>query len=121
LYGDTRKQTNITYAQNNKERCLFLSLRNRAKARGLPFNLEESDIHLVDKCPVFDVPLVHGIGTGTRSRYAHSIDRIDPTKGYVKDNIQVLSVKANIMKSDATPEELLKFADWIYATYKKEN
>jgi len=42
-----------------------------------------------------------------------TLDRIDPNKGYVKGNIQVLSHLANMMKSNATAEELHLFADWI--------
>ena len=35
-----------------------------------------------------------------------TIDRIDPTKGYTVDNIQLLTHKANTWKSSFTHEEL---------------
>jgi hypothetical protein len=35
-----------------------------------------------------------------------SIDRIDPKKRYVKDNIIVVSMRANRIKSDATVDEI---------------
>jgi predicted RND superfamily exporter protein len=41
-----------------------------------------------------------------------SIDRIDPKKGYVKENIIVVSMKANRIKTDATVEEIRKVADF---------
>jgi hypothetical protein len=53
-----------------------------------------------------------------RTRYASSIDRIKPSLGYVKGNIQVISRKANLMKQDASPEELRNFAKWALKTYR---
>jgi hypothetical protein len=35
-----------------------------------------------------------------------SIDRIDPARGYIKENIWVISHRANQIKSDASHEEL---------------
>lgn len=55
-------------------------------------------------CPVLNVPLKRG---------NTSIDRIDPLKGYVRGNIQIISTKANRMKSNATIEELRLFARWV--------
>jgi hypothetical protein len=42
----------------------------------------------------------------SRSDNLPSIDRIDPSKGYVKGNVWVISWRANRLKSDATFEEL---------------
>ena len=50
-----------------------------------------------------------------------SVDRIDPEKGYTKENIQVISQLANAMKQNATPEQLLQFAAWVFETYAKDN
>jgi hypothetical protein len=79
---------------------------------GVENTLTEKDIHVPDLCPVFGVPLE------PKTRYAASLDRIDNAKGYTPDNVQVISRKANSMKLDATPEELILFAEWILRTFK---
>ena len=64
-----------------------------------------------DICPVFGVPFE--LSKKGFHDWSPSIDKIDPIKGYVKGNIQVISVKANCMKRDASPEQLVQFANWI--------
>lgn len=83
---------------------LYRSAKKRALQKGLEFNIELRDIHIPKKCPILKVPLI------CSTRYSPSIDRIYPDKGYVKGNIAIISVLANSMKANATPQELLIFA-----------
>ena len=46
------------------------------------------------------------------------IDRIDTTKGYIKGNIQVVSHKANFIKTNLTLDELANFIKNISKMYK---
>ena len=46
-----------------------------------------------------------------------SIDRIDSTKGYIPNNIEVISLLANRMKNSATIEQLKTFAKNIDKLY----
>ena len=62
------------------------------------------------KCPVFGKTFVER-GSGF-SNWSPSIDKIDPRKGYVKGNIQIISMLANCMKRNATPAQLQQFARW---------
>jgi hypothetical protein len=66
------------------------------------------------KCPVFGRVL--SAGDGSAHAWSPSVDRIVPSKGYVRGNIQVISYKANTMKQDATPEQLKQFAQWALET-----
>jgi hypothetical protein len=90
----------------------------RAKRKGIPFTITRDDIRQVwtETCPVFGYSLRRHEGRGAH-RESYSLDRIDNAKGYVPGNIQILSQRANAMKGDGTPEDLLRFADWIYETY----
>ena len=92
---------------NNHEAVLLRNARKRAEENGWEFNLEIGDIIIPEKCPILEVPLV--MGTKGDYMYTPSIDRIDNSKGYIKGNIQIISMKANTMKNSATLEELEKF------------
>ena len=107
------------YAINHPEKILYLSAQNRAKKRQTECTITEQDITIPKNCPCFNKPLEKKFKAGKRgaSPYAPSLDRIDNKKGYIKGNVQVISYKANTMKGNATPEELLQFAFWIILTY----
>jgi hypothetical protein len=82
--------------------------------------MEWQDIDIPVICPVLGIPIMMGTNEGMKtgpSPYSPSVDRIDNTKGYIKGNVQVISHKANTMKNSATPEQLIKFANWILGTY----
>jgi hypothetical protein len=66
-----------------------------------------------ERCPVFGFKMI----TGTRydHRKSPSIDKIIPSKGYVRGNIQIISMMANAMKQNATPKQLKQFAHWVLA------
>lgn len=89
-----------------------------AKREGVPIgfkNVAELASYIVgiapSKCPVFNKKFTNR-GKGF-SKWSPSIDKINPKKGYVKGNIQVISMLANCMKRDATQKELSLFAEWI--------
>ena len=48
-----------------------------------------------------------------------SLDRLDPTKGYVKGNLAWISERANTMKHDANLAELKSLTQWLKKEVKK--
>jgi len=104
------------YMANNQERRLFHSSKARAKASGIEHTLVLEDIVIPEKCIYLNIPLTNNYGCGRVASNA-SLDRIDATKGYTKDNIQIISDLANRMKQNATPEQLLAFAKGVLAIH----
>lgn len=90
---------------------MVAAARSRAKAKDLPFDIDHEYVRslVVSQCPVFGTPLewstYRGRGPGAIAN-SPSLDRIDPTKGYVKGNVWIISHKANTIKNNATHEEL---------------
>ncbi len=84
--------------------------KQRAKAAGLEHNLTSDDIVIPDVCPVLGIKLE----TGDRKEHynAPSIDRIDNTKGYLKENVVIVSTRANLLKKDATIDELIMIGNF---------
>lgn len=93
---------------------MLMNSRQRAKKAGLEHTLTREDVIIPEFCPVL------GIKLHTEDRKAKfaapSIDRIDNNKGYTPDNTVVISVRANLLKKDATLTEmraLVKFYDGL--------
>ena len=97
--------------RENKVLRRLACIRCRCKKYGIPFDLTPEDVVIPDTCPVFGVPIE--FAKNGAHKWSVSIDRIDPDKGYVKGNIQVLSKLANSMKQDATDAQLFTFATWV--------
>lgn len=89
--------------------------KQRAKEAGFEHSLLLEDIVIPDICPVLGIKLETG---NRKSHYnAPSIDRIDNSKGYTKDNIMVISTRANLIKKDATLDELIMIGNF-YQNFK---
>jgi hypothetical protein len=103
------------YQKKYPQRYMLKSARTRAKKKDIEFNITEEDIIIPTYCPILGIKLRDSLGKGTPGGVdsSPSLDRINPNKGYIVGNVQVLSHKANMMKSNATAEELHAFADWI--------
>lgn len=92
--------------------------RQRAKSRGLEFSISIEDFEIPEYCPVFKYKLERNF-EGKASYNSPSLDRIDSSLGYVPGNVQVISYQANVMKNNASKQDLLAFADWILDIYDK--
>jgi len=112
----------------------FTNKKGRVKADGIEFTIKPEDIPGVKigetitissnrggrkytsweaveypkVCPVLGIELDWGMN-GIQYN-SPSLDRIDPTKGYIPGNVMIMSKLANAMKQNATPEQLNQFS-----------
>ena len=78
--------------------------KQRSKKRGIEISIELDDIKIPHFCPLLGIILEHGSGKCQQS--SPSLDRIDSKRGYSKDNVWIISHKANTIKSDCSISEL---------------
>ena len=99
-YYAYRESMRDNYTKTN----MIKEARNRAKAKGLEFNLNSKNIVWPTHCPILGIKLEHNKGISKDNSY--TIDRIDNTRGYTLDIIQIISMIANKIKTNATPEQV---------------
>ena len=85
--------------------------RRRALKKGLEYNLKSyKDLPEVPVfCPILGIPLVSNRGSKNGgSDNSPSLDRINNDRGYIIGNLQIISRKANQMKSNGSFEDIKK-------------
>lgn len=92
---------------------ILKSARRRALRDGRDFSITIEDIVIPTHCPVLGLKLV-ALSDSKAAHNSMSLDRIDNDRGYVPDNVVVVSNRVNLIKKDATVEELGR----IYNFYK---
>ena len=86
---------------------VFRSKNNKKATERKQLTVKDYEKLIVTHCPLLGIELTYAIykGRSTPQNYA-SLDKIDPAKGYVPENVQILSYRANTLKNSATLEEL---------------
>lgn len=83
-------------------------VKHRANKYDIPFNIDKSDVELPEYCEVLGIKLNYeNVGSGYHAN-SPSLDKIVPELGYIKGNVRVISSRANLLKNDASIEELEK-------------
>ena len=112
------KKCNIqAYVELSPEKKLWYGVRTRVNQRDVFFDLKIEDIVIPKTCPALGIPIEPIVGKGRidfgKNWNSPTIDRVDPTRGYVPDNIRVISYRANFLKNEATADELEAIARYI--------
>ena len=107
------------YKETSTELKMYRAAKARAAQKGLEFTLSIEDVVIPEYCPVLGIKLSPSVGAGRIScrnfGASPSIDRIDNSKGYTPDNIQVISNRANQLKSDGSLDEFERIAQYMKA------
>lgn len=103
---DKVREQNAKY-NYSLERRMLIRIKCRAKQNNIPFNISEEDIIIPEVCPILGIKLIPKRGL-KRGYYpdSPSLDRIIPELGYIKGNVRVLSARANLLKNNASLDEL---------------
>lgn len=105
----------------------FSSQEHGAKVRHIPWLLVFNDVLSMylrqnGRCAVSDVKFALRSEKSGRSMLKPSIDRIDSTKGYTRDNVHIVCAAVNIIKNDMPHREFLLWCSRITAaTNKRES
>lgn len=112
--SDTGKEQRFKNDVKNKEKLLLSAAKTRAKKYGLEFDITIEDIGTIpERCPVFEEIVLIRDNRGGYRDDSPTLDRIDNTKGYVKGNVIIISMRANQIKNSGNANEHRKIADYI--------
>lgn len=125
---ENRRRENKKVGSSQHISDMLDNTRKRAKKNGLTFSLRKKDIKITEFCPILNIKYElnkKNVKWGTKKGQNNwctspSIDRIDNSKGYTKDNIIVVSQLANAIKNQATPNQIQKVATFYEKLYKEK-
>lgn len=83
---------------------LFKNARKHSQEKRVDFSITLQDIIVPEFCPILGIKLKVNVGQPKEDSY--SVDRINPSNGYIPGNIHIISYRANRIKNDATVKEL---------------
>lgn len=108
----TIERVKIWYRGKSHREKMLLWAKYRHKRGGFEgeYNLTESDLEWPEFCPALGIKFKYESQSNRRADDAPTIDRIDSSRGYVRGNVQILSRKANRIKNDGTPDEVMRVA-----------
>lgn len=122
FYDQIRAAERLRYIENPYREIIkrARNIRNSAYRRGAKYNaweftITEDDLDWPTHCPVLPWIELHYPGRYRNDPAGASLDRIDHQKGYAPGNVRVISLRANLLRRDITPEELRALADFFFA------
>ena len=108
-----------TFTIEGKARVLYYRSKDRAKRKGMEFNLSQEWIMMQlsnGYCQLSGVEI--RLTDIERDPYGPSLDRIDSSKGYTEDNTQLVCWGANVAKSTYDLDDILPILEGMVENLK---
>ncbi len=104
--------------------AILNGIRNEAKKRNLEFNITLKDLWLQyikqnKKCALTGIDLTIAKTFRQKPHTNSSLDRIDSSRGYTKDNIQWVYKPINTMKMDLSMKEFIRLCKLVTEKHSK--
>jgi len=103
---------------------LLQRTRKRARRKNIPFNLDVMWLMKklsIGKCEATGIQFKMRPSVSHLNPYLPSIDRVDSSKGYTKDNCQVVIIGYNNMKSNNSEKLVKEFCESFVKIYEEKN
>ena len=107
-HADKMKEHRKKWEHSNPAWIMYHNAKRRASDLNLPFDITYKDIVIPEVCPILNIQL-----SNTDRETTPSLDRIIPSLGYTKNNIQVISMRANRLKNDGTLAEFQAIVSYL--------
>jgi hypothetical protein len=97
-------------------------LKGKSRENKIPYDLDGKYLQSIypedGKCPALNIEMKAGYDSDWR--LSPSVDRIDPSGGYIRGNVIWISWLANCIKSSATPKQIIAVGEF-YKQLEEEN
>jgi hypothetical protein len=120
-YREGKRRQRKNFKAKNPHLNLIKGARQRAKDKGLPYDLNKYYKELRERfeqgvCEVSGLPIKKTPGQVTWD--TPSIDRIEPEKGYVYSNVRIVAYAVNVALNDWGLEQFIEIARAVDSRYK---
>jgi hypothetical protein len=105
-------KTGIPKDFEKRKQQLIAKVKAQAKMKVIEFNISKDDIDWVIICPIMQFKIDYYTSEFRKYNTA-SFDRKDPSKGYIKGNVFIISNIANMRKSDLSIEQLERMINYV--------
>jgi len=103
------------------KKVILSKAKKRSKKKNLEFNLTLADLISLknNTCPILGCEILYK--SGIDHKLSASLDRIDPTKGYIISNVKIVSHEGNTLKNRNNFHSAVKMLEYIITNSPPED